>query len=151
VLVYQLQELLVGPEAAILLLTGKLGEVVAQCGEPDAVTLLEADDRSETLAFGNTLGAFDPSAPGQLIAVIEAMEGGEAGIAAESPRERAAGPYERRIAGERTEKAVDEIDYSRFGCPWVLIGRNQSGTCRLNDRVLVLVKESSHERVYVYM
>ena len=79
--------------------------------------------------------------------MIEAVEGGEARVTAEAPRKGTAGPDQRRIAGEGTQEAVDEIDHPRLGRSGILIGRNQTGTRRLHDRVLVLVKESGHERV----
>ena len=78
---------------------------------------------------------------------LETVEGGKARVSAEASGEGAAGPYERRVTGERAEETVDEVHDTGFGGAGVLIGRDQAGTCSLHDRVLVLVKESGHGRV----
>jgi hypothetical protein len=75
------------------------------------------------------------------------MEGCEARISAEAPGERASGPYEWRITSKCAEEPVDVVHHTGFSCSGVLVGGDQAGARCLHDRVLVLVKESGHERV----
>src|SRR5262249_46612147 len=98
-----------GPQTLVLRREVNIDVVVAERGEALAVDLLPTPDPTVELALREAARPFDAHAPGELLHARQRQPVRPLRPTAEATREWSPGEHERRIDGERAERAIDVV------------------------------------------